>query len=83
MLTELDRLAACKESFAFATTFSGHTYAARLMRWKQRGYPIEIAYLKIDSPQIALKRIGARVKQGGRNVPQADVLRRFGRSWTN
>jgi predicted ABC-type ATPase len=47
------------------------------------GYRIEIAYLKIDSPQIALKRIAARVKQGGHDVPSVDVLRRFGRSWKN
>jgi predicted ABC-type ATPase len=39
--------------------------------------------LKIDSPQIALKRIAAWVKQGGHDVPRDDVLRRFGRSWSN
>jgi predicted ABC-type ATPase len=82
-LAELDRLAAARTSFAFETTLSGITYAARITRWKLAGYRIEIAYLKIDSPQIALKRIAARVKQGGHDVPRDDVLRRFGRSWTN
>ena len=33
--------------------------------------------------QLALRRIAARVKQGGHNVPREDVLRRFVRSWTN
>jgi len=37
----------------------------RFQKWKSAGYRIEVAYLKIDSPQIALKRIAARVKQGG------------------
>ncbi len=50
---------------------------------KRGGYLIEIAYLKINSPQLALRRIAARVKQGGHNVPRADVLRRFDRSWKN
>jgi predicted ABC-type ATPase len=54
-----------------------------LRKWKAEGYRLEIVYLKIDSPQLALRRIAARVKQGGHNVPREDVLRRFVRSWTN
>lgn len=30
-----------------------------------------------------LRRIAARVKQGGHNVPRTDVLRRFRRGWLN
>jgi predicted ABC-type ATPase len=82
-LVELDRLATARTSFAFETTLSGHAYVKRLAKWKALGYRIEIAYLRIDSPQIALKRIAARVKQGGHDVPRKDVLRRFGRSWKN
>ena len=82
-LAELDRLARTRTSFAFETTLSGRTYASRLGKWKTAGYRVEIIYLKIDSPQLALKRIAARVKQGGHDVPREDVLRRFARSWTN
>ena len=82
-LVELDRLATGRTSFAFETTLSGHAHVKRLAKWKALGYRIEIAYLKIDSPQIALKRIAARVKQGGHDVAREDVLRRFGRSWKN
>lgn len=82
-LAELDRLAAARTSFAFETTLSGRAYVRRLAKWKAYGYRIEVAYLKIDSPQIGLKRIAARVKQGGHDVRRDDVLRRFDRSWTN
>jgi len=82
-LVELDRLARSKSSFAFESTLSGLAYASRLRKWKAEGYRLEIVYLKIDSPQLALRRIAARVKQGGHNVPREDVLRRFVRSWTN
>lgn len=71
------------ESFAFETTLSGLSYHARLARWKARGYRIEMTYLRVDSTGIALKRIAARVKQDGHDVPRADVLRRFDRSWLN
>jgi predicted ABC-type ATPase len=32
---------------------------------------------------LALRRIKARVKQGGHDVPKPHVLRRFKRSWEN
>lgn len=46
-------------------------------------YRIEIAYLRLKSPQLALRRIAARVRQGGHDVPRAGVLRRFARGWEN
>ena len=78
-----DRLAHAGAGFAFETTLSGRAYVGRLRKWKAAGYRVEIVYLQIDSPQLALKRIAARVKQGGHDVPREDVLRRFARSWAN
>lgn len=69
--------------FAFESTLSGLGYLSRLRRWKKAGYRIEIVYLTLPSPRLALRRIAARVRQGGHNVPKADVIRRFRRSWEN
>jgi predicted ABC-type ATPase len=82
-LSELDRLAEQKADFAFESTLSGMTYLERLARWKRHGYHIELVYLRLPSPEIALKRIAARVKEGGHDVPAVDVRRRFLRSWRN
>ena len=82
-LGELERLAETHASFAFETTLSGLTHVARLKRWKADGYRIEIVFLRLPSPQLAVRRVAARVRQGGHNVPRADILRRFGRGWTN
>jgi predicted ABC-type ATPase len=82
-LAELERLACERTSFAFETTLSGLTYASRLRKWKANGFRVEIAYLKISSPKLALKRIRVRVRQGGHDVPKDDVVRRFSRSWDN
>lgn len=38
----------------------------------EEGYHIELAYLRLRSPQLALRRIVARVRQGGHAVPRAD-----------
>lgn len=82
-LTELDRLTKARASFAFERTLSGLGYVSRLRRMKRLGYRIEIVYLRLSSPRLALRRIAARVRQGGHDIPRQDVLRRFGRSWSN
>jgi predicted ABC-type ATPase len=60
---------------------SGRAYIRRLKQWKAAGYRIEMIFLRLPSPQLALRRVAARVRQGGHNVPRADILRRFDRSW--
>jgi predicted ABC-type ATPase len=82
-LSELDRLAKARVNFAFETTLSGLIYMTRLRRWKAAGYRIEIIFLRVPSPRLALRRIAMRVKQGGHDVPRADVVRRFTRGWNN
>jgi predicted ABC-type ATPase len=83
VLQEIDRLAEARADFGFETTLSGITYVKRLRRWKQAGYRVEIVYLRLRSTRLALRRIAARVRQGGHNVPRKDVIRRFKRGWDN
>ncbi len=83
LLAELDRLAKARADFAFESTLSGLGYVGRLKKWKAAGYHLEVIFLRLRSPQLALRRIAARVKQGGHDVPRADVLRRFERGWRN
>jgi predicted ABC-type ATPase len=83
VLRELDRLASERRDFAFESTLAGRSYVARLKRWKAAGYCVHIVFLRLSSPRLALKRIAARVKHGGHDVPREDVLRRFERSWRN
>jgi predicted ABC-type ATPase len=82
-LAELNRLASLRVDFAFETTLSGLGYLKHLQRWKTAGYSIQIVFLQLASPRLALRRIAERVKQGGHNVSRADVIRRFSRGWTN
>jgi predicted ABC-type ATPase len=83
VLTELDRLATQRADFAFEMTCSGLTYGRRIQAWKQAGYRIEMVYLRLHSAQLALRRIAARVRQGGHDVRRADVIRRFSKGWEN
>lgn len=83
VLAELIRLAKDRKDFAFESTLSGRTYLRILTGWKAAGYHITIVFLTLSSPQLALQRIASRVRQGGHDIPRADVLRRFQRSWDN
>ena len=83
VLRELDRLVEAKADFAFESTLSGLRYATRMQNWKALGYSVEIPYLRLASPQLALSRVAARVRQGGHSVARSDVLRRYKRGWSN
>lgn len=83
LLKELNRLARARTDFAFESTLSGLAYVSRIKKWKAAGYRVEIIFIRLSSPALALRRIAARVKQGGHDVARADVLRRFDRSWRN
>jgi len=83
VLEEIVRLIELRADFAWESTLSGLTYAKRIRAMKELGYQVEIIYLQLASPRLALKRIAGRVRQGGHNVRKADVLRRFSRSWHN
>lgn len=83
VLQEIDRLAAEKADFAFETTLSGLSHVVRLKAWKRAGYRVEIVYLRLHSARLAARRVAARVKQGGHDVPRRDLIRRFTRSWQN
>lgn len=83
VLAELELLVSRREDFAFETTLSGVAYVSRLQRWKAAGYFIKIVLVRLASPELALKRIAERVRQGGHDIPRADVMRRFARSAEN
>ena len=40
-------------------------------------------YLRLSSVDLALARVRTRVGQGGHDVPEAIVRRRFARGWSN
>ena len=65
------------KSFAFETTLSGLSYSRKIPQWKILGYYIELVFLRLDTPETAINRVAARVKQGGHFVPDEVVKRRF------
>ncbi len=66
-----------RESFAFETTLSGPAYAQQIPKWRQLGYRVELFFLSLPSAEMALQRVAERVRQGGHDIPEATIRRRF------
>ncbi len=77
MLEEMNRLVQLNKSFAFETTLAGIGYAKKLAVWSDMGYSIVLVFLKLPQLTHALDRVKARVAQGGHNMLEAVICRRF------
>ena len=65
------------QSFAFETTLSGRSYAQQIPAWKKAGYRVAIFFLELPSVELAIGRVADRVAQGGHDIPEAVIRRRF------
>lgn len=83
MLAEITEHVRRRESFAFETTLAGRAYARLIPRWRAAGYSVHLIFLKLDSVELAVERVAVRVAQGGHNVPEPVIRRRFAQGWRN
>ncbi len=79
MVEEIRRRVRAGRSFAFETTLSGIRYARLIPRWRALGYHVKLIYLSLSSADLAVARVAARVSQGGHDVPEEVIRRRFDR----
>ena len=83
MLTEIEHALARRESFAFETTLSGLAYAQQIPRWREQGFHVTLIFLMLPSVEDAIARVAERVKQGGHNIPEKVIRRRFASGYDN
>lgn len=77
MLEEIYHNVRRGESFAFETTLSGRGYAGMIPSWRVEGYIVKLFFLKLASPELAIARVRQRVREGGHNIPEPVIRRRF------
>jgi len=71
------------ESFVVESTLSGRTFRNTFRHAGACGFVITTIYLFVDSVDLCVDRVHARVSKGGHDVPDADIRRRFTRSLRN
>ncbi len=77
MLELIKKHAENGNSFAIETTLSGIAYAQKIKRWQAQGYHVKLAFIELSSAQAAIGRVALRVRQGGHNIPEDVIVRRF------
>lgn len=80
----LRRIRQCLEKgvcFTQESTLSGFQTEKTAAAARERDYSVRLFYVGLDNPQECLARIENRVKHGGHNIPEPDVLRRFAGRW--
>lgn len=83
MLQRIDTLIAAGKSFAFETTGASHAFAEKMRRAKTAGYNLGLVYLWLPDATFAKSRVKLRVTQGGHNIPEDAIERRYSRGLHN
>ncbi len=72
---------AANKSFNQETTLCGGSIIKNIINAKQQGYVIELYYVGLDNEDLAVQRVNERVKNGGHGIPEADIRKRYNRSF--
>jgi predicted ABC-type ATPase len=77
MLQEMAACVARCETFAFETTLAGQAYLRHIEDWRRVGYHISLFFLSLPTVELAVARVAERVRQGGHDVAEPIIRRRF------
>lgn len=72
-----------KENIVLETTLSGSYINKVAKKATELGYHVKLIYIFVDSVELCIERVNARVLKGGHDVPVLDIRRRFQRSLNN
>ncbi|MFN3193852.1 MAG: AAA family ATPase [Aureliella sp.] len=84
MIGRIEELSRQGTTFAIETTLAGRSHAQRLSRLKSEcGYEVELIFVWLPTADFAVDRVANRVRQGGHNIPEPVVRRRFDQGIAN
>ena len=77
MLQRIDFLLNGDSSFAIETTLATRSYSNLVRRAQQRGFLVQLLFFWLPSPEYAVERVAQRVSEGGHNIPNDVIVRRY------
>jgi len=77
MINRINELLKENESFAFETTLSTRSYRNKIIQAKKQGYTITLLFFWLNNIELAKERVKTRVKEGGHNIPENVIERRY------
>lgn len=83
MLLRIKSLLESGQSFSIETTLSTRAYRQLVIDAHNRGYRVELLFFWLRTPELAIRRVAQRVREGGHHVPDDVVRRRYSRGIAN
>lgn len=77
MLQRMNDLLSDGNDFAFETTLASKYYAKFIRLAQDKGYFATLLYFWLPTPEQAIDRVGMRVRNGGHNIPEVVIRRRY------
>jgi predicted ABC-type ATPase len=79
----LEQAMARRLDFAFESTLGANTIPRLLAEAASQGIEVRVWYAGLSTPELHMKRVRARVRKGGHDIPDVDIRRRFEHSRLN
>jgi len=79
MLMKIRYLLKRQQDFAIETTLATRTLLKIAKQAQAAGYTVTLLYFWLNSPDLAVERVRARVEAGGHNIPEETIRRRYSR----
>lgn len=73
----LERAIEERKRFVFETTLGGRTITGLLLKAANVGLPVRVVYIGLESADLHVRRVGARVRQGGHDIPEQRIRQRY------
>ncbi|NOZ45703.1 MAG: zeta toxin [Chlorobi bacterium] len=77
MLDRINKLIEKGQDFAFETTLTTKSYKNLVLDAKEKGYHVTLLFFWLRTSDLAVKRVETRVKEGGHNIPESVIRRRY------
>lgn len=77
MLNRIDDLFTNNENFAFETTLATKTYRQKILSAKRNAYNTTLLFFWLKNVELAKERVKIRVREGGHNIPEDVIERRY------
>ncbi|PWD97737.1 zeta toxin family protein [Marinilabilia rubra] len=77
MLQKIDNFIEQGKDFAFETTLATRSYINTIRKAQKKGYGVTLLFFWLDSTDLAIERVKARVSEGGHNIPSNIIVRRY------
>ncbi|MDA3925154.1 MAG: zeta toxin family protein [Kiritimatiellae bacterium] len=83
LILRIKELCRVNESFALESTLSGKAHLRLISKLRKQGYFVSLHFLKLASVELAIERVKTRVMDGGHNIPEDVIRRRYKRGLIN